>query len=228
MMTRLGLVTLFACLMCLPSLAEGDFSATEPAACFRIYDEARPLLSEDFSLRLYKSGGELRPEARRAIQASNDETRLSGTILSGGDKPVTQYTRELREQVNACDEALQIPDMAKRAEADDVTCAGRYAVMASLARSHLQRANFRGRSEKSVEIAHFIQGFLSDYPVESDASVKASGLTRANQLTNAEGELSQETLFELIFDAQACDAKYGYSPMLIPGNIHQMFGLNTE
>ena len=222
---KTGLAGLLAFILACCASAEPNNEVGGGMRCFQAYDEARPLFAEDFSLRLYRSGQDMSPDERKSVQIENDETRLSGTILSGGDKPVSTYTKELRDRVESCDAKFQIPAMSIAAEVDDLTCAGNYATMTVLALSGLQRANFRDRTKTSIEIALYIRGFVADYPIENESDVFEAAELRARELTDEAGKLSQGTLFDLIFEAQACDAKYGYSPMLIPGTVGQMFGL---
>lgn len=159
----------------LPAAGEPD-----ALACFQIYDEARPLLSEDFSLRLYRSGAELETEDRTDIAESNNQTRLSQTILNGGLLSLRDYTQQLTEKVEVCDQRLGIPETAKPVRADDQECAGRYAALMLLARSPQQRVSFDDR----MRFAARVHAFRAETDEKMDqlvlAQVREEGRRRAD------------------------------------------------
>lgn len=201
-------------------------AAGEPVAeaCFQIYDEARPLLSEDFSLRLYRSGAELKTEDRTDIAESNNQTRLSQTILNGGLLSLRDYTQQLTEKVEVCDQQLGIPETAKPVSADDEECAGRYAALMLLARSPQQRVSFNDR----MRFATSVHAFRAETDKKMDelalAQVREEGQRRADEAILLERSEREAHLLDMILGVQACDGKYGHSLMLIPGTFYRMFG----
>lgn len=201
-------------------------AAGEPAAeaCFQIYDEARPLLNEDFSLRLYRSGAALAAETRAEIADSNDQTRLSQTILNGGLLSLRDYTQQLTDRVDVCDQQFDIPATAKPVRTDDQECAGRYAALMLLARSPQQRVSFAER----MRFATSVHAFRAETDEKMDelalTEVREEGQQRADAAALLERTERETHLLDMIFDVQACDGKYGHSLMLIPGTFYRMFG----
>ena len=208
--------------------AQAEPEADRRAACYEVYDEARPLLTEDFSLRLFRSGNGLSLTERENIEARNDQNRLAGTILSGGSMSLRAYNDLLKEKTAACDAELLIPQSAIRLASENRECAVHYAAIAELSKMALQRNSFLERSEMAVEIGAFISKSQGVGIPQLSRAARAEGIDRAEEVLSAEGGLSNDSLLDLIFEVQTCDAKYGHSLMLVPGNFSQMFGRRSE
>ena len=193
-------------------------------SCYRVYDEARPLFAEDFSLRMFRAGADIDEATRRDIARQVDQLRLAGTVLKGGSTSLRIYNDELTRKMAACDAALDIPATAIVKGPADNECARRYATMSVLARAPQQQMSFDQRMRLAVTVSRFRSGTETELEAVSLHDAQSFGVETANGFVDTKTDAGRDALLDMIFDVQACDAKYGHSLMLIPGTFSQMFG----
>ncbi|MAT35852.1 MAG: hypothetical protein CMK06_12060 [Ponticaulis sp.] len=195
-----------------------------PRACFQVYDEAEPILREDFSLRLYRSGQDLSEPDRATIQSENEGRRLSETVLGGGTLKLSDYRNTLKTRTRACDRALLIPDIATIQAPADIECAVRYGAIGELALEPLQRVNFYERQDLARRIYAFHSATEADREIRGAETINHESANRSRWLIDEDGRVIVDEFLMHIKGVQACDVKYGLSPMLIPGNFDRAFG----
>ena len=203
----------------------------ESRDCYQAYDEAAPLLAEDFSLRLYRSGKDIPETERQAIQADNNSSRLEGTIVGGGAVSLSAYRAELMDRLKLCDVSFRIPEMAIRSRPSDSECARRYAAISISSRARQQRQSFSDRLSFAIRAGEFSNRDDSERPPQTSLNrevVLAEGRARSSYIRTDTDENRISDVLDLILSVQACDAKYDFPVMLVPGNVANMFGPPSE